>query len=545
MHNTDPKVTFQHYKETITKKVTDLIAASILASKDFANKDKYPRFFPLPFNNFGHYFLFDYNRFLLILNEFIDELNALPKRKINPKIENYGLLFSILLFFYFLFTYRIITSILILVVIITAIYLLQKYLNVSKACATHRVDLINQLLEGSWEPYEDKYDEIITKNSSRVGDGSIDGEQVPVLVIFNDIHPFPGYGQLQIDRVYLCQPKEGQSHEENIDQQFLNNLVEILNQKMEISGLDNFNSGFVVGIHAKSIEANSQWLIEESRPILFIDKDKIMNSNGLDGSARLFLTIQTILPQFMTAISFFTRVYKVGNSLACQISITTLGPPVQGTIDILKQLDTYQNEMKKNEKSSFLDSLNSKNITKTIPTIFTRIAKAFKAKEPKAIGETLLSNYYYNNNSFLGYVGYKEIEELKTLASEALQESGRYQKEYEKLDQNTSIWPGQHYEVKNYREDHSLTFTNDYFGRPEGLGQTTVLYEQLSKSILDLFDETGFDISEYKDKEGNYLINAEKIEQLVIGEKITMNTSNRKGKQEVVSNNPIKVNAQD
>ncbi|MBP8047973.1 MAG: hypothetical protein KAY64_04450, partial [Anaerolineales bacterium] len=46
------------------------------------------------------------------------------------------------------------------------------------------------------------------------------------------------------------------------------------------------------------------------------------------------------------------------------------------------------------------------------------------------------------------------------------------------------------------------------------------LYQQISRTILDTFDSMGFDITDYRDREGKYSINAEKIDRLIIGEEI-------------------------
>ena len=46
------------------------------------------------------------------------------------------------------------------------------------------------------------------------------------------------------------------------------------------------------------------------------------------------------------------------------------------------------------------------------------------------------------------------------------------------------------------------------------------LYDQVSRAVLDTLDTLGFDITDYRDSEGKYSINADKIDQLVVGEKI-------------------------
>ena len=45
----------------------------------------------------------------------------------------------------------------------------------------------------------------------------------------------------------------------------------------------------------------------------------------------------------------------------------------------------------------------------------------------------------------------------------------------------------------------------------------------------------GFDVSEYRDAEGKYIINAEKIEQMVVGERVTCPHRREDGRQEARS----------
>jgi hypothetical protein len=95
-----------------------------------------------------------------------------------------------------------------------------------------------------------------------------------------------------------------------------------------------------------------------------------------------------------------------------------------------------------------------------------------------------------------------------------------YQAEVSKLLKETVQWPGCFTRAGNWREQNSFTFTTDFFGRPEAIATVRSLYVQVSKAILDALESLGFDISDYRDKEGNYSINAEKIDHLVVGEKI-------------------------
>ena len=95
----------------------------------------------------------------------------------------------------------------------------------------------------------------------------------------------------------------------------------------------------------------------------------------------------------------------------------------------------------------------------------------------------------------------------------------------------TTIWPGRYmhaiYPNANWREANSVTFPSDFFGRPECLASIRVLYDQIARVILDDLDEEGFDISDYRNSQGVYSINADKIDQLIVGESIIIDNAKK------------------
>lgn len=52
--------------------------------------------------------------------------------------------------------------------------------------------------------------------------------------------------------------------------------------------------------------------------------------------------------------------------------------------------------------------------------------------------------------------------------------------------------------------------------------QLSLLYGQITRTALKAVEAGGFDISEYQDNNGRFLIQAGKIDQLVMGEQVDM-----------------------
>lgn len=79
--------------------------------------------------------------------------------------------------------------------------------------------------------------------------------------------------------------------------------------------------------------------------------------------------------------------------------------------------------------------------------------------------------------------------------------------------------------MNHWRETHSRELTDDYFGATESRAYLRALYERLVSASLDALKMHNFDISEYRDKDGRLQIHAEKIDNLMIGEKMVVHTS--------------------
>jgi len=71
-------------------------------------------------------------------------------------------------------------------------------------------------------------------------------------------------------------------------------------------------------------------------------------------------------------------------------------------------------------------------------------------------------------------------------------------------------------------------FTSDFFGNTESRALLRTLFDRITRQALSTMKELQYDISDYQDDNGRFTINADKIEQLVMGEKVYVDPKKRK-----------------
>ena len=77
-YTADTYVEYHNSKEKITDTATYLIAAYTISNPQFPMTNM-PRFFPTPFNNFGHYYLFDHKLYLEIIWTVANEIKKVSR----------------------------------------------------------------------------------------------------------------------------------------------------------------------------------------------------------------------------------------------------------------------------------------------------------------------------------------------------------------------------------------------------------------------------------------------------------------------------------
>lgn len=496
---------FESNREMMERKATNYFAANTLSKFNFPNKDSMPRFFPTPFNNFGHYFLFDYERYLRILWDTVELFKShisftsryLPWMVLGGSLILTiffpgGIFFSIIAFF------------------ITKVIIRN---NLRKKFADIRADLIRKLLDDSWYPsMSNNIPQRLHHNFAHIGAGDIENSNKPVAIIFNDQHPFPGFGKLQFDYTILCRPEDKEKipsiPEKELFEQVVNDIKEDL-KKLE---LKNFNTGHLISIHSDSLSMESKWLDHEKIPRLYFHSNDPYEYDKIDpdASARIFFAVQILFPKYMTAATFFVRVYKAENSAACQISVATLGPPLWKKDFFQKRLAKHRAEKKGISLQKTL-MLIAKAFIPIPGKSITNMQLFKELRKQRELGD---DRAFFSQNPKL-----RNIIKLDLLSSKTYLDSD-YIKERQEIIDESIAWPGQFYYPLNWRERNSLTFPADFFGRPEAIDSVRTLNDQISRSVLDSFEKAEYDVSDYKDKDGNYSIHADKIEQLVVGKKI-------------------------
>jgi hypothetical protein len=241
----------------------------------------------------------------------------------------------------------------------------------------------------------------------------------------------------------------------------------------------------------------------EKVPPLWYDKK---NGHHLDAhtdkaSLRVYFAVQVLFPQHMTLATFFIRPFMAGNAIGYQLAVVILGPPLQSLEGILEKLLKHQQEKSKRKRLIFSEPAQDEGIEvlRTVRT-WLRAGSPFQSAP----------------------IDLAALKKLAISAREHRDEEEIYDEEVAKLSRECVLWPGFYTSLPNWRETHSFSFTTDFFGNAEARAAVTTLYGQISKAILEGLDALGFDISDYIDKEGRFIINAEKIDQLISGQVVNV-----------------------
>ena len=523
--------------EKMTQQITCYFAAEILMNPSFPEKQTLPPIEPLPFTTFGHQPLFNPKLFHSIIWAAIGEIQTevrLWERKSAP--INFGILvFSAFisvviggnspeLIGYAAFSSQggagVVTWSVIVTLVTFAICLLLGFAikyplinSYERTIAKIRADTIANLVNGKWNKV--KNEEIRNKIESKVryyGSGHIERNKIPVVIILDDKHPFPGFGRLQAEIPFICPPKD-ERIEQLSNSKFLQNKAwGYVKDKISNANISHISFGELLAVHGSSIPIESIWLDLEKRPLLFVLRDKVDEMLAAEPivSARRYHVIHVLFPEYMTKATFFLRFFQSGDGMSCHLAVTTLGPPTINRNDIKKALLKHQLEVQFPNQDIIQSFLSDNQSTLEINQIYLQTLQQIRERTKDV-------------KRFKGHPNLLKILDLKfdPINELTFNQKKKYDRELNWILRESTTWPGAVglYWI-NRREKHSLTFTSDFFGRSEAIASIKILYEQISRAVIDGFEDLGYDVSDYKDKEGKYTINADKIDQLVVGEKI-------------------------
>jgi hypothetical protein len=494
------------------------MAAAIIAAPDFPKRARMPKLLPPPFTNFGHQILFDYQMLVQMVWQVAtaiatcmwEKRRAWNRRRRAVTAVTVGV--AVLGGLYMGLVYSVAAAIAGLL-IVAFLYFIGARLFRDMAFARYRWDLTSsiatiraQALEALMQDKLVIGGDVPQVPSELIGNGGLGGERVPVVTVVKDSQPFSGYGQLRTQKLFVCRPKDDEA--DRCSMVVLDERVrERITAKVRELDLPETAFGPVVVVHGESLAMDSPWLDANKAPCLWLHRGYLPRVYQIDprASVRVYFAIQIVFPQHMTAATFFVRLFSPGSGAAFQIAVTTMGPPRVGRDDLAMRLCKHEMERRgwvgrgiwhggTPAEREGLSNLNKIGDSSESAPPFQNAVDEYSIAEIHAYGELMRGSQYS-----------QRFDQLATLCT---------------------MWPG-HLLGKsaNWREAHSLMFPADFFGRPELLASVRTVYDQLARAILDTLDENGLDISDYRDSEGRYAIHAETIEQLVVGERVHLDSS--------------------
>ncbi len=509
---------FKEIKIQMSYRATDIIAGALIADKNFPQQNTLPRFIPLPFNNFGHFYLFDHARFLTIIYDTLLGFKKIGKEykdPVWPLFLSIGipiLLMSIVLSFspdpeYIFY------CLIIAVGFGFGLYLSLKpnEKKFNEKIAEYKANVIADLHNGEWEENSElQIPEHLEYFFSLIGQASCDEELCPVIIAFDDRHPFPGYGKLLLDNQFVCAPKNIEITRQKKDADLFFAVTAKLEESLSESDISNIGFGKVIVLNSGSISIDSIWLDENKIPYLNKQTSEVESLYDTDSSAskRIYFVVEVLFPKYDSAACFFVRSYKAGNSAGFHIAITTIGPPEKGEQYLKDRIMRHNMEVNEADTVFKKEVISvTSNSTISIDTELSKILSLNKFTE-----------------KFQVPIERDNLEKIDPLEED--KDDEKITQRISEIVNNDTTWPGQYYFYQNnIRERKSLKLGGDFFGYPELIGSITSAYSQIVDRMLSIMESQGFDVSNYKDKEGKLTINAEKIEQVIVGELVNLKSN--------------------
>lgn len=519
--------------ENFTRQITQYLAAAEIASTDFPNAKKLQKLYPYPFTNFGHQVNFDIELFSKILWKVISEIQSgLPNQSAWRMITTHRVMGFLAFFSLPLIAIHPAFMAGFPIFLGASGYLREKYLKKHKdRIADIRAEAIEDLINDKFDPTlgnHIKVKDTVAKGIADVcqfyGNGQLGKDKHPLLLVASADHPFPGFGYCQIEEAISAPSEAGHWVEPNAFPSLESKITSNIRTRLMSNKSKDIQFGTVVCLHDSSVLMDSAFLDSEKRPVLWLGDDVVRKHLRMDGNAsiRKYFAIQFFNSQYMNTTTIFIRPFLSGNSIAIHIALTTLGPPIFDYAYFQKVLGNYRKEKAERDKTkTFVGEEYSR---KEKEGFLNKLDKLRIVKALMSGGE------HFQVLPDLKALGRIDIEKYTDLSHFQARE---YAQEFKGVVKETPVWPGALLHRFNYRESNSYTFTPDFFGRFESKAMVSSVYSEIFKSVIDTLQQLNFDVSAYKDEKGHYTINADKIDKLVVGEKINYNEAKQeKGSEE-------------
>lgn len=495
-------------RQEVADNVSRLLAASVIANPAFPSRDLLPNLDPPPFSTQGHNLLLNYEWFVRrIWQVVIDIQTAIREhqRKLTKaKLIGFAVavcsvlglsaididLIALYLFLGFVLFF------------VTVAIAKSNLVPLPKQLAAIRAAATRNLLLRETEPSLSSEIEAFKISPAILGDGALNALRVPVLTIISNGHPFPGYGRLQENSTIVCPPKDAQPLKVGL-QEIRRQVSKKIEAFVDGTGVKHVTSGEVVVLDGNSIPMDSDVLITGEQgdrfPPLYCETAELNRFEpDMKSWSRIYYAVQVLFPRYNTLATFFTRPFHAGNAVGYQVAVATLGPPSEEGGDLLERVGRHELSEESMNYGTLADTDNP------------RLARLRDLRKIARTGRKFQEDV----------LDVTKIENIKIGVSS--EESRQCKEEIQKLIGELMFWPKHSGWIYNWRESKSLTFTSDFFGKPEGLAAVRTLYLQISRAILDGLDALGCDTSDYRDEKGGYTINADKIDKLVVGENVFM-----------------------
>lgn len=512
--NPENKTSIRPVAREVSERFTRLLAASTISDPDFPSEKLLPRMTAIPFNNLGHQALVD-QRLLgkLLWNTFYDLKNE--KSSVRATKQILISIFSGLTAFVLLALVELEIAGFFAGGIAAwfAFYLASDPFpkRAAKIKAARAVQIIDRA-----ENSENSGFDLSKTELAVAGTGTLSPANTQVF--FSDAvdRRFPGLGWTNVEELFVCPTKTLTTDppaDSNAMAQIVCNAVKSLSSDVRAGTI---SSGWAVVVDSRTVGKDSSWLDGAHRPLLEVDNppnSELLQNDRRDPlvSARTFFGTQVLLPEHLTLVTIFVRPFMASTSAAFEMVVMTLGPPISDEKQVRTVVRNHNGES------------NEKNVDKSNEVRSKALGSQNMGHAPKlkAVSELLQRI----EDPFLVKSDYSILDTLKWFDVEGHKQE---RAEAEKLNEATDIWIGRFLAEPNWREANSLVMTSDFFGRTECRAVIRALYDQVARRVLEALDQHGFDISRYKDSTGQWNISVEKIDQMVVGEKISVQEANEK-----------------